>query len=183
MFKAVKGAIYETLKQSEPKQRVGLIGFNDRVIIVGDGQQPPLIVEDIDQIKSIDKQLESVKPFRMIDGKFDPILEKLFSMETSPGTALGPALYASLVIAGRNSGSRVYLCTDGNAKNGVGSMKKFDQKCRDFYMDMANYALDKSTTVSLITFDGTDSKISLLGDLAIRTRGTVKFIFFFDDQF
>ncbi len=60
-------------------------------------------------------------------------------MESDGGTALGPALYASVLIAARKSGSKVFLFTDGVANLGVGALDdraKMDDS-RKFYEDVA----------------------------------------------
>ena len=65
-----------------------------------------------------------------------------FSLEEGGATALGPALYYSILIASRKKGSQVILCTDGLANKGVGSLENDKQEeISRFYNEMAETAL------------------------------------------
>jgi hypothetical protein len=47
------------------------------------------------------------------------IIYLFFSLEEGGATALGPALYYSILLASKKSGSQVILCTDGLANRGL----------------------------------------------------------------
>ena len=65
----------------------------------------------------------------------------MFSLEEGGATALGPALYYSILIASRKKGSQVILCTDGLANKGVGSLENTNEaEINQFYNEMADIA-------------------------------------------
>lgn len=89
------------------------------------------------------------------------ISEKLFELYEEGQTALGPALLASSSLASQVPGSKVVLCTDGLANIGVGSMDTTDSSVKDFYMRIAQNAISKGSTISLMSFKGSDSNIQV----------------------
>lgn len=98
-------------------------------------------------------------------------------MKEEGATALGPALLYSIKIAARELNGQVLLCTDGMANQGLGSLEgTISQETIDFYEYLGDLALAKGVTVSIITIEGTDCRLSLLGDLANKTRGEVKIV-------
>ena len=67
----------------------------------------------------------------------------LYSLEEGGATALGPALYYSILIASKKKGSQVILCTDGLANKGIGSLEDDDEaKKTEFYNEIGNLALE-----------------------------------------
>jgi hypothetical protein len=64
-----------------------------------------------------------------------------FSLKSSGRTALGPALYYSIQIAARKSGSKVILCTDGLANEGIGALDINDDQ-NEFYSELGILAAD-----------------------------------------
>lgn len=70
---------------------------------------------------------------------------QILSLEAKGQTALGPALLISILIAARKHGSRVILCTDGLANQGLGSLEKdkngsVPQESIEFYNHLASLA-------------------------------------------
>ena len=70
---------------------------------------------------------------------------------------------------------KVYLCTDGAANVGMGSMDRGNES-EKFYEDLADEAKSKGVTVNVITMEGTDCKLALLGKVADRTNGTLNIV-------
>lgn len=65
------------------------------------------------------------------------------SLEEGGATALGPALYYSILLASRKSGSKVILCTDGLANKGIGSLEaENEDEITQFYDEMSQIALE-----------------------------------------
>lgn len=64
-------------------------------------------------------------------------------------TALGPALMASVAMAGNIKGSKVIICTDGQANVGVGTLpddfagEQRISDCRNTYTSFGQFAKDK----------------------------------------
>lgn len=55
----------------------------------------------------------------------------------------------------------VILCTDGLANLGLGSMDG-DQDASEFYLELANFAVENGIIVSLVTIKGEGCKIEIL---------------------
>jgi len=90
-------------------------------------------------------------------------------MFSNGSTALGPALVASTTIASKGAlGSKVIICTDGEANTGVGTATDVS-----FYDKMANYAKDNHVTVSVLTIKGASCNVKMLGRVSSATRGTI----------
>ena len=82
------------------------------------------------------------------------------------GTALGPALYLSVKLAGRVPGSRVLLCTDGCANAGLGKIQNSagerGMMGTDFYPFVGDMAKKLGVVVNFISFKGCDSLLFML---------------------
>lgn len=67
-------------------------------------------------------------------------------LEEGGATALGPALYYSVLVASTKPGGQVLLCTDGLANIGIGQLD-VDETSREesikFYNDLISLALTK----------------------------------------
>lgn len=75
------------------------------------------------------------------------IADKLFAYGS---TALGPALLSAIEIASTGSiGSKVIICTDGEANVGIGS--NYD---KEFYDKIGVYAKQKLVGVNVLTIKG-----------------------------
>lgn len=57
------------------------------------------------------------------------LLKRLWDLEETGSTALGPALQLAIVIAGARPGSAVILCTDGLANTGIGALTREGAAC------------------------------------------------------
>ena len=73
-------------------------------------------------------------------------------------TTLGPALYLSVKLAGRVPGSRVVLCTDGCANEGLGNIVGRSHirgmMGADFYPFVGEMAKKLGVVVNILTFKG-----------------------------
>jgi len=87
-------------------------------------------------------------------------------------TALGPALAVSVGLASGQPGTRIVLCTDGMANNGVGSIKTSGEVC-PFYSNMACRAAEEGTCISVVTMEGENCSMENLGTCADLTGGQV----------
>jgi hypothetical protein len=127
-------------------------------------------------INSTDKSLaDSFQP--ILDSRIT-LSTKLFSLREEGQTALGPALLVSYALASQVPGSKVVLCTDGLANVGVGAMDTDSPAAsvRDFYINISKRALESNTTISLMSFKGSDSNIQVLGEMATKTGGQVDIV-------
>ncbi len=60
-------------------------------------------------------------------------------LEEGGATALGPALYYSVLEASKKNGSQVILCTDGLANKGIGNLDDTESGSL-FYKELSSYA-------------------------------------------
>jgi len=153
-----------------------------QVKFIGDGLQEEKVLsgdklKDQEQVTACAKEItmpDSVKKSRETLGN------KLFDLEEKGQTALGPALLLSVVMACRQSASKVIICTDGMANVGLGSLDTKTEEQAEasakFYTDVANMALENGVSVSVITIEGTDCKLAELGRVADITGGQVNIV-------
>ena len=86
-------------------------------------------------------------------------------MTTYGATALGPALVTSIELAGRQRGSKIILCTDGEANTGLLGP--------DFYTKAAAFAKDKGVMASILSIKGDRCNLKELGKLTLSTGGSI----------
>ncbi|XP_003382887.1 PREDICTED: circularly permutated Ras protein 1-like [Amphimedon queenslandica] len=171
------------LVHSEPNKRVSIVTFSDDVTIMGDGRMVPVTIAG-DKLSDSKAVIDSGKEIPLpstIRETQKALSKKIYSLEESGQTALGPAALASVVIASQKPGSRVVLCTDGLANVGLGSLdvgrsSKAYVTAENFYEDLGDIAMDKGVTVSLLTIKGTDCRVAELGQVATRTGGQVTIV-------
>jgi len=96
------------------------------------------------------------------------------ALRPSGNTALGPALAVAVGLASGQAGSRIVLCTDGMANNGVGAIQR-DEPC-PFYGDIARRAAEEGTCISVVTMEGEDCSMENLGICADLTGGQVEMV-------
>lgn len=152
--KAVQVAIHDNLKKLEstdPRKRVGIVTFNKEVNVIGDGKINRIKINDIslyseDEIKLVSQKTPNFDIIGTNKGKLiEQVLRQYINffpknstieifglflkrLEEGGGTALGPALLYSVLIAARKPGSKVLLCTDGMANIGLGRLDKDSTK-------------------------------------------------------
>merc|ERR1719301_289269 len=80
------------------------------------------------------------------------LCETLVGLRPSGNTALGPALTVGVGLASGRSGSKIVLCTDGMANNGVGAIQD-RKRIVDFYGDIGRRAAEEGTCISVITME------------------------------
>lgn len=87
------------------------------------------------------------------------LVQKLHSLSTEGCTALGPALAVAVGLTSETPGSKILLCTDGMANQGVGKVESVDKRlANQFYTSVAGQARKNGVTVSVITMEGQDCR-------------------------
>jgi len=191
-LEGVKIACMETLKnlkESEPEKRVSLVTFCNSVMYYGDctKAQPTNIQIDssntlqgtkieeekrriIEQADALEGDLKAIK-------ESHPFLQqKISDLRTGGCTALGPALAYSIAFSSKLPGSSVILCTDGCANVGIGSVERNPDEPSKFYDEIADYAKSKGVTVNVISMQGTDCNLAILGRVADRSNGSLSIV-------
>ena len=145
----------ENIEEMSEEKRVAIVTFNANVTIVGDGTFDKVTMKKLEELNSerdIEKFVRQIPPINHI-GRNKGLLAKQVleyiqnknfnnkpisillsktnhqtSFENDGPTALGPALYASVLIASRKRGSTVLLFTDGKPTLGLGALDDESQK-------------------------------------------------------
>ncbi|CAF0935328.1 unnamed protein product [Brachionus calyciflorus] len=166
------------LEKTNPDKKVGLVTFNQNVSILGDGLMTEIkMCRDLETKDDIKKIVERTPDFDSLKNTKKFLREKLLNLEEGGATALGPALYYSILLASRKSGSQVILCTDGLANKGIGSFEnENEEETNLFYNELGDFAAAKGVSVSIITIEGTTCKLGLLGDISFKTGGIVNVV-------
>jgi hypothetical protein len=91
---------------------------------------------------------------------------------------LGPGLLASIEIASKGAvGSKVIICTDGEANVGVGGGFSFGpagaMRVENFYEKAANFAKTKRISVSILSLKGDNCNLKELGKLSLASGGSI----------
>ena len=89
---------------------------------------------------------------------------------------MGPGLLASIEIASKGAvGSKVIICTDGEANVGVGGCFSFglSSPVSDFYEKAANFAKTKRVSVSILSLKGDKCNLKELGKLSLASGGSI----------
>jgi hypothetical protein len=107
------------------------------------------------------------------------LVEKVFGLQETGATALGPAVLCAVALAKTNG--TILLCTDGLATVGLGSMDALrsvaDQEVvESFYRRVADEARGKGIVINTVSIEGEDCKLENLGILADLTSGKVRSI-------
>ncbi|XP_056153603.1 circularly permutated Ras protein 1-like [Lampris incognitus] len=171
----------QRLSQQQPDVRLGLITFNNQVMIHGYREFTSHFLSgaeliDSEYLKETAFSLPSPPPLHRTR---DSLQREVLSLCESGATALGPAALVAIAMASRQPGSKVIICTDGKANTELGNLEVEDSDSRTltsstiFYQDLGEYAAMQGVTVSVLTIEGTDCRLDELGRLADRTGGKV----------
>jgi Mg-chelatase subunit ChlD len=184
---AIESQLIE-MKDQSSKRKVGLVSFNGDVNVVGDGTQISQVISG-DKLSNYEYLLENGQNVakthlvKGIDETVDDLNEKLFKLEETGPTALGPAVASSIAMAGEcGNGSTVVICTDGLANVGIGSLEEQkedndgENEVATFYENLGDYAKAKGITVNIISIKGEECDLETLSPLYEKTGGNVDII-------
>jgi hypothetical protein len=174
----------EVLAKEHPKAKVGLVCFNNEVKLLGDGTQEPLVIAG-DKLYNYDAILELGKTFKIancIKESKDVLSKKLYELEETGSTALGPAVVASLGMAvGKPGvGVKLVIATDGLSNTGIGSLDSLTSegktKAAQFYAELGHYAKANNVSINVISIRGEEVSMEAIGQLADLTEGNVEIV-------
>ncbi|KAM6898012.1 circularly permutated Ras protein 1-like [Lycodopsis pacificus] len=169
----------QRLSEQQPDIRVGLITFNSQVTMHGN--------ENFTSHSLSGAELTDCNFLKMTAAGFptppplsqnkDYLRKQVMGLCHGGTTALGPAALLTIAIASRQPGSTVIICTDGKANTDLGNLEVEDARTllssTIFYKDLGDYAANQGVTVSVLSIEGTDSRLDELGRLADHTGGKV----------
>ena len=181
----IKFSIYSMINKllnESPNIKVGLVTFETYVTIYGDCFEEKKLIKEVDdenKIKSFGDEY-SYLISNPISKSSNFILSKLYSIKSLSCTALGPGVITSLsLLKNVKKGSRIFLCTDGLANEGIGSIKKSKadestiQKHKLFYEKIGEEAEKKGISINLITFKDEHSNIEILMKMVEKSGGEI----------
>ncbi|CAD8109937.1 unnamed protein product [Paramecium primaurelia] len=165
------------LKQQNPEIVVGLVTFNNEVVVYGDGSQQPIkfseqqLYQEV-QMRTVLSGCAKQMMQNPITKQADKLINVCQQLQDNGQTALGPALISALELAKVGKpGSMIIICTDGLANLGLGALDC--ESNRKFYQELGQLAAEKGIIISLVTIKGEGCKIDTLGELVEKTNGIV----------
>eukprot|EP00038_Savillea_parva_P007332 m.169362 g.169362 ORF g.169362 m.169362 type:complete len:769 (+) comp13092_c0_seq1:110-2416(+) len=184
-LQAVQAAVESQLNRlvtEHPNARCGLVTFSSDVALVGDGSQATAtLAGDALATEAAVRDGASAHSGLLtqpIKSSAKLLVDKVFDLEEGGQTALGPAVCAAIELASTAPGSRVVICTDGLANVGVGTLEDEADipAARAFYTSLAEHALSKGVSVSIVTIDGTEADLDSIECLSDRTGGDIEIV-------
>merc|ERR1712196_624264 len=168
----------EVLQRQQPDCVVVIVTFGAEVCVYTDAGNRSLIArrahENEGDLLAKGQELASQCSEHVVE-----VAERLNttvgSLRPSGNTALGPALAVSVGLASERPGSKIVLCTDGMANNGVGAIRNKTQAV-EFYGDIGRRSAEEGTCISVITMEGEDCSMENLGTCADLTGGQVEMV-------
>lgn len=179
-LECVQAAVDSQLRDIDegfPLKKVGLVAFHSSVIIVGDGEEEftvdHKILNDFAKLMEFAQNINGRFISHNIKHSYQNLIKKLYQLFPSGGTALGPALLVSVIMASEGgAGSKVVLCTDGQANEGVGSLQK-SEGIFDFYKEVGGIAKELGVSVSIVSIEGQDCRLDALNFVSSQTEGDI----------
>lgn len=172
----------DSLKNAECTPLFGLIEFNYGVNVINlhGGHSvsfPRSLGQDIDGLRNI--ALEKVSKEFAIDlnSGLNECKSIINSLVANGGTALGPAMVVSQVLAERWNAERVILLTDGQANIGVGSLEGPMAGGVSIYRQLAEAFRKTGTSVDIVgVLSNQFLHLRTLGIMSRMTRGNMFYV-------
>eukprot|EP01120_Amphizonella_sp_Union-15-10_P010325 TRINITY_DN4115_c0_g1_i1.p1 TRINITY_DN4115_c0_g1~~TRINITY_DN4115_c0_g1_i1.p1 ORF type:complete len:689 (+),score=169.17 TRINITY_DN4115_c0_g1_i1:2-2068(+) len=174
----------EALPKTSPQCRPVLIAFSTDVRIYGDGSGPIEYIgsQSLNNFEELYSRGQNYQ-CKLAPAKdcYKTLLQKVDSLTEDAYTSLGPAVVYALGMASKYPGSKIMVCTDGQANSGIGSVesRKSPQQKEEgmsIYRRMAQTAKQNGTIVNVISIRGDDCSLEYLGVLADQTNGVVDIV-------
>ena len=179
-LQAAISANIKKIAKDSPNIKVGLVTFNSNVTIFGDCSSKIIKIKekkDEEKLKNLGEEYSNLilNPISKTSNK---ILSVLNRINENGCTALGPGIVLSLsLLKNAKKGSRIFLCTDGLANEGIGKIeseeKEIIEKNKEFYENIGNEALEKGISINLITFKDQHSGIEILMKMVEKSGGEI----------
>jgi len=186
----VKKSLIQTLKDfktNSPTTKYILIAFESSVYYYLRLDHKPInfrgdILFNLEGMKSQFEKSFKIEKFVGSIGEFaDGWVKKVEDLRSMNMTALGPALYLSLIsFKFFNSTGRITLLTDGLANQGIGNLSGTSPGANKFYEDMAELCNQYKIIVDVVGVSGSGDNnemgLQVLGKLTDATGGTLYLI-------
>ena len=107
-----------------------------------------------------------------LEKSYAALKKRIEGLSIFGSTALGPGLLAAIELASKGAvGSKVIICTDGEANVGIGGA--FNPERFTFYEKAAGLAKRKRVSVSILSLKGDRCNLKELSKLSLATGGSV----------
>jgi hypothetical protein len=128
---------------------------------------------------------------RPVKDAAEGLVKRIGEWREEGSTALGPAVLVAVAMAAARAGSRVVICTDGLANQGLGSLEAPDmprgtdanqrdaafarvkEEASAFFDRVKALAVEAGVSIDVIGFEGADCNLEALASLAEATSGSV----------
>jgi hypothetical protein len=182
-LECLKIAIDDQLKkmlQTSPDAKVGFVLFGSEVTIMGDSSRGDIVLQaDADTYMEIFREAANNaqnclnQPLKDI---YPTLINQLERMDCNGSTALGPGLLTavSLLCSKGGVGSKVILCTDGQANVGIGQVDHVHSyDASNAYNRIGDLALENGLVISLVSIVEEECRLDLLAPCATKTGGNI----------
>eukprot|EP00930_Biecheleria_cincta_P052686 TRINITY_DN3797_c0_g1_i2.p1 TRINITY_DN3797_c0_g1~~TRINITY_DN3797_c0_g1_i2.p1 ORF type:complete len:1298 (+),score=257.87 TRINITY_DN3797_c0_g1_i2:313-3894(+) len=168
----------EVLRRQQPDCTVVIMTFGAEVSVYTDSGNRSLIArrahDNEADLVAKGQELGSLCSEQVVNAA-ERLETTLAGLKPCGNTALGPALAVGVGLASKRLGSKIVLCTDGMANNGVGAIRDRNAVV-EFYGDIGRRAAEEGTSISVITMEGEDCSMENLGTCADLTGGQVEMV-------
>jgi len=168
----------EDFYKEVPNKKVGIVTFSSSVQVIGDALNTLAVIPS-DAFQSLSKLVEHgtnhtiENPISKSKHALDQVIEKLRGVGS---TALGPAAAVCVGMGAATPGSKIVLCTDGEANLGLGNIDESGDRAMEFYNQLGEMARSNGTTISVLAIKGTNTKLEFIGKLANLTGGEIDIV-------
>ena len=178
-------AYIDGMDHVDNQKKVGLVTFGSTVSVIGDGSETPHSITkdmmfDYNGLMENGQKIASTHMNKNITETHIDLVKKVNMLRTKGRTALGPAVLTSIAMAAEGgNGSTVFICTDGLANVGIGSIKQTkdtNMDTEEFYELLATYANEKGVTVNIVGIEGEECDLETLITLSEKTGGSANII-------
>lgn len=169
----------EHMKSQTPNARPTLVTFTDSVDCFGNGSQPTFRVTSDSALNSIDAMVQhgtSHQNYANTPARdcCDNLIDLVDGLRSLGSTALGPAVALAIGMAADAPGSKVMVCTDGEANVGLGTVNS--NNAREQYKQMGNLAKTLGVTVNVLTIRGDNCQLELVSIVSDISGGSVNIV-------
>lgn len=179
-LECVQAAVESQLRQMQtqyPMKKAGIVVFNSTVQILGDGVESEKIdravCNNFADLMNYSQSQRGRFLNTSIESSYPILSQKLMGLSPTGGTALGPALLFSIILASESGpGSKVVICTDGEANEGIGSLSGKEEDY-DIYKELGSISKELGVSVSVITIEGQECKLEALNFVTSETQGEI----------
>lgn len=166
-----------------PNVKVGFVTFAQNVEMIGDASQTPkhFLYNDFKDFSSLIEAATNFQKQYMnqsVGSSYKKLLGKLDTIKTGDGSSLGSGLTVSTALASTGApGSRVIICTDGLAHEGIGQITSgtgsSQGEAKDFYTNIGEFARKNGIMLSLISLADSECRMDILSPIANLTYGDI----------